>query len=92
MFFCKESDKRSSNTDPLSPLNIPPIQKFSKSLLRNWYGDMLVSYESRNFLQKRLDIEKLLKDTEDGLPEFVYEEVCEHFGYSWEGEVATCLK
>lgn len=72
-----------------SPLSLPPISPFTVDLL----DELIVrvaTIEDLNF-PVGFSSEILFEKSENGIPEFVYEELCCHCGYSWEGGLAQCL-
>ncbi|WP_293154561.1 MULTISPECIES: caspase family protein [unclassified Microcoleus] len=72
-----------------SPLSLPPISPFTVDLL-NELIDRVTTIENLNF-PVDFNSEILFENSENGIPEFVYEELCCHCGYSWEGGLAKWL-
>ncbi|MDZ8236677.1 MAG: SAV_2336 N-terminal domain-related protein [Nostoc sp. ChiQUE01a] len=82
------AEKYNEPNYPLMPLNLPPISPFSVDVL----NDLLdrVAMIPKLQLRAELTAQTLLEKTENGVPEFVYEEICDFCGHSW-GELAKWL-
>ncbi|RCJ40624.1 DNA-binding protein [Nostoc minutum NIES-26] len=74
---------------PRIPLHLPPVSSFGLDVLDDWI-DMVTAMESMQ-IPTGLTAKILLEKTENGVPEFVYEEICCHCGHSWEGGLAKWL-
>ncbi|MEJ1932193.1 XRE family transcriptional regulator [Nostoc sp. NIES-2111] len=74
---------------PRIPLHLPPVSPFPLEVLDDWI-DMVTAMESMR-IPTGLTAKMLLEKTENGIPEFVYEEICCHCGHSWEGGLAKWL-
>jgi hypothetical protein len=74
---------------PRIPLHLPPVSLFPPDVLDDWI--MMVMAMETMQIPAGLTSEILLEKTENGIPEFVYEEICCHCGYSWEGGLAKWL-
>ncbi|WP_226579798.1 XRE family transcriptional regulator [Microseira wollei] len=74
---------------PRIPLHLPPVSPFPPDVLDDWI-DMVMAMESMQ-IPTGLTSKILLEKTENGVPEFVYEEICCHCGHSWEGGLAKWL-
>ncbi|RAM48150.1 MAG: XRE family transcriptional regulator [Hapalosiphonaceae cyanobacterium JJU2] len=74
---------------PRIPLHLPPVSPFPPDVLDDWI-DMVTAMESMQ-IPAGLTSKILLEKTENGVPEFVYEEICCHCGHSWEGDLAKWL-
>ncbi|MBU7587340.1 MAG: XRE family transcriptional regulator [Nostoc sp. TH1S01] len=74
---------------PRIPLHLPPASPFPLDVLDDWI-DMVTAMESLK-IPTGLTAKILLEKTENGIPEFVYEEICYHCGHSWEGGLARWL-
>jgi hypothetical protein len=75
------------------PLNLPAIKRFSEPLLDTWHSDSCGHLDDDGFRSfEDINIQKVLKNAEGGIPEYVYEEICKMCGYSWVGSVSACLK
>lgn len=66
---------------PQLPLKLPPTCAFPADVLEDWVDR---AFEDK-VLFKRLNIEELLAATNNGVPQYVYEEICYHLGYTWNG-------
>ena len=74
---------------PRIPLHLPPVSLFPSDVLDDWI-DMVTAMESMQ-IPIGLTSKMLLEKTENGVPEFVYEEICDFCGHSWEGDLAKWL-
>jgi inactive STAND/Effector-associated domain 8 len=74
---------------PRIPLHLPPVGPFPPNVLDDWI-DMVTAIESMQ-IPTGLTSKILLEKTENGIPEFVYEEICDFCGHSWEGGLAKWL-
>lgn len=74
---------------PRIPLHLPPVSPFPPDVLDDWI-DMVTAMESMR-IPTGLTAKILLEKTENGVPEFVYEEICCHCGHTWEGGLAKWL-
>jgi hypothetical protein len=64
------------------PLLIPAASPFPEQEIEYWFDI------AAEVLPSGLSIEDLLTATASGIPELVYEKICHHCGFSWEGEIA----
>jgi hypothetical protein len=60
---------------------LPPAALFPESELDIWL-DM-----ASELLPTRLSVQEILKKTENGIPDLVYEYICENCGINWEGDL-----
>lgn len=74
---------------PRIPLHLPPVNPFPSDVLDNWL-DMVTGFTDVQ-MPTGLTSQVLLEKSEDGIPEFVYEEICCHCGHDWEGDLAKWL-
>lgn len=74
---------------PLMPLNLPPISPFTLEILDELIERVTTIPELQ--MSVELTAQILLEKTENGIPELVYEEICELCGHSWEGGLAKWL-
>ncbi|PAX58299.1 caspase family protein [Brunnivagina elsteri] len=74
---------------PLMPLHLPPISPFTLDVL----DELIDRVATIPKLQMHVDLTSqiLLEKSENGIPEFVYEEICDFCGHSWEGGLAKWL-
>jgi hypothetical protein len=66
-----------------TPLLLPAVEPFPNLELEIWVD------AAAEVLSSGLSAETLVAEPCNGIPEFVYEKVCEHCGFSWEGEIAV---
>ena len=74
---------------PRIPLHLPPVSPFPTDVLEDWL-DTVMAMETMQ-MPAGLTSQILLEKSEDGIPEFVYEEICCHCGHDWEGDLARWL-
>jgi len=74
---------------PRIPLYLPPVSPFPPDILEDWL-DMVAGFSDIQ-IPAGLTAQLLLEKSEDGNPQDVYEEICCHCGYDWEGELAKWL-
>jgi hypothetical protein len=65
------------------PLLLPTIEPFPELELEIWLD------AAAEVLTSGLSVGTLLSEPYNGIPEFVYEKICEHCGLGWEGEIAV---
>lgn len=68
------------------PLVLPVASPFPEHELEYWF-DIAAEVLPTGLSVETL-IQTLLVAPYDGIPELVYEKICEHCGFSWEGEIA----
>ncbi len=64
------------------PLVLPAAVPFPELEIEIWID------AAAEVLPSGLSIEELLAATENGIPELIYDKICHHCGFSWEGEIA----
>jgi hypothetical protein len=74
---------------PRIPLHLPPVSPFPPDVLDDWISDAMVHRDMQ--MPAGLTAQVLLEKSKDGIPEFVYEEICCHCGHDWEGGLAKWL-
>jgi hypothetical protein len=74
---------------PRIPLHLPPVSPFPPDVLDDWI-DMVTGFADVQ-MPAGLTSQILLEKSEEGIPEFVYEEICCHCGHDWEGGLAKWL-
>ncbi|HBR75809.1 MAG TPA: DNA-binding protein [Cyanobacteria bacterium UBA11159] len=75
--------------DPIMPLKLPGVSPFSLEVITDWM-DMVTAMESVP-IPDGLTAQSLFDNSENGIPQYLYEEICDRFGYSWEGGLAKWL-
>ncbi|MDF5707313.1 MAG: XRE family transcriptional regulator [Nostoc sp. S4] len=75
--------------EPAIPLHLPPVSRFSSDVLDDWI-DMVTAIQSMQ-IPSELTSSILLKNSDNGIPGFVYEEICDRCGHNWEGGLAKWL-
>lgn len=74
---------------PKIPLCLPPVSPFPQEVLDDWIN--MVTTMKTMQIPTGLTSKILLEKSDNGIPEFVYEEICNYWGYSWEGVLAKWL-
>ncbi|ODH02276.1 hypothetical protein A4S05_24955 [Nostoc sp. KVJ20] len=74
---------------PRIPLYLPPLSLFPPDILKDWLRDMKVFRDLQ--IPADLTYQRLWEKSDNGIPQFVYEEICTHFDLSWEGGLAKWL-
>jgi hypothetical protein len=72
---------------PRIPLSLPPASRFPVRKLNEWVG-MAVAAE---VVPENLCVETLLAESQEGVPDLVYQRICYYCGFSWEGGLAKWL-
>lgn len=87
------SDFEDEPNYPSCPLYLNQLSKFSSKHLHEWLDNGVEDEKIRQNLlagmQQRNFVDKLLKETEWGIPELVYKKICRYFDISWE-EIDQC--
>ncbi|MGC1308132.1 MAG: CHAT domain-containing protein [Phormidesmis sp.] len=81
----------SANLEPATPIKSPMLAKFSNSDLTSW---MEVEYDKLpKSITEKLDdqVQSILKNTENGIPESVLSAICERCGCNWYEETEKWL-
>ncbi|NJM23029.1 MAG: hypothetical protein HC907_32290 [Richelia sp. SM1_7_0] len=77
---------------PSYPLYLNQLSEFSSNHLNEWLDNGVEEKIRQNLLagmHQRHFVDKLLKETEWGIPELVYKKICRYFDVSWE-EIDQC--
>ncbi|MDF5725784.1 MAG: XRE family transcriptional regulator [Rhizonema sp. PD37] len=74
---------------PRIPLYLPPVSPFPTDVLKDWLRNMKVFSDFH--IPADLTYQRLWEKSDNGIPQFVYEEICTHFDLSWEGDLAKWL-
>lgn len=75
---------------PRIPLQLPPVSRFPPGILDDWLDDATAFSDVQ--MPAGLTSQDLLKNSDNGIPQYVYEEICRQCGHDWEGELAKWLK
>ena len=76
---------------PHLPLSLPPASAFSLDMIDDWL-DLVISIEELSILIRRdLTAKYVWENSNNGIPEYVFEVICKHCGFSWEGGLAKWL-
>jgi transcriptional regulator with XRE-family HTH domain len=68
---------------PRLPLRLPPASPFPLDALDEWIDNLSISSQVQ--IPAGLTSQILLERSSNGVPQYVYEEICKHCGLSWEG-------
>jgi transcriptional regulator with XRE-family HTH domain len=74
---------------PRLPLCLPQASPFPLDALDEWIDNLSISSQVQ--IPAGLTSRILLERSSNGVPQFVYEEICKHWGLSWEGVLAKWL-
>ncbi|EDX78652.1 Helix-turn-helix domain protein [Coleofasciculus chthonoplastes PCC 7420] len=74
---------------PEYPLRLPPASLFPREALDEWIDNLSMSSQLQ--IPTGLTANVLLERSDNGVPHYVYEEICRHCGLSWEGVLAKWL-
>ncbi|MFP4121350.1 hypothetical protein [Coleofasciculus sp.] len=74
---------------PEYPLRLPPASLFPREALDEWIDNLSMSSQLQ--IPAGLTAKVLLERSDNGVPHYVYEEICRHCGLSWEGVLAKWL-
>lgn len=74
---------------PRLPLRLPPASPFPLDALDEWIDNLSISSQVQ--IPAGLTSQILLERSSNGVPQYVYEEICRHCGLSWEGVLAKWL-
>ncbi len=74
---------------PRIPLRLPPASPFPPDALDEWM-DMVIAFTEVQ-IPAGLTSQILLERSNNGVPQYVYEEICRHYGLNWEGVLAKWL-
>lgn len=74
---------------PRIPLDLPPVSRLPPDVLDDWI-DMATGFSDMQ-MPPGLTAQDLLKKSRNGIPQWVYEAICSHCGYNWEGDLAKWL-
>lgn len=74
---------------PKIPLDLPPISPFTVDVLEELIDRVTTIPKLQ--IAVELTSQILFEKSENGIPEFVYEEICDFCGHSWEGGLAKWL-
>lgn len=73
---------------PKAPLTLPPVCPFPPDALEDWLDESPAVIAE---MLTDLTAETLMKQTDNGIPERVYEEICLYCKQDWEGDLAQWL-
>ena len=77
------------NHNPFIPLSLPSASAFTLEMLEDWL-DYAIGLSQFTMLEK-LTAQTLYEKSDNGIPQYVVETICEHCGLSWEGGLAKWL-
>jgi hypothetical protein len=86
------AEKLDSTWKPHTPIRAPRLVEFSDNDLTNWIED---EYDQLPLeLTKEVDytVKEILKNSENGIPEFALEAICGRCGCDWYEELDKWLK
>jgi inactive STAND len=72
---------------PEIPLHLPPVSRFPQDKLQDW----LSMAQAAQVVPENLCAETLLVESQGGVPELIYQKICQSCNTSWEGNLAQWL-
>jgi inactive STAND len=72
---------------PEIPLHLPPVSRFPQDKLQYW----LSIAQAGEVVPESLCAETLLVESQGGVPELIYQKICQSCNTSWEGNLAQWL-
>lgn len=72
---------------PRIPLSLPPASRFPARKLNKWVTIAVAA----EVVPEDLCVETLLEESQGGVPDLVYQRICDYCGFSWEGGLARWL-
>ena len=85
-------EKLDANWDPRKPIKPPQLQEFTNQELMNW---IVAQYRDLPpVLTQGIDqtVDKILAESDQGIPELVLQEICKQCGFDWFEELDKWLK
>jgi hypothetical protein len=76
-------DNAEEMANSCAPFKLPPACKFPEAELDTW-----LNITAAQELPEDVSASELLDETDDGIPQLVYEKIFEHCGWSWEGDIS----
>ncbi len=83
------TDKFNEPEYPQIPLNLPPINPFTLDVLDELIDRVMTIPKLQ--ISAELTCQILFEKSENGIPEYVYDEICDFCGHNWEGGLAKWL-
>ena len=77
------------NHNPCIPLSLPSATAFTIEMLEDWL-EYAIGLSEFTMLEE-LTAQTLYEKSDNGIPQYVVETICEHCGLSWEGGLAKWL-
>ena len=74
---------------PHIPISLPPASPFSLDMIEDWL-ELTISFEKLS-IPVDLTAQYLWENSKNGIPEYVFELICKHCGFRWEGGLARWL-
>ncbi|MFE4107829.1 trypsin-like peptidase domain-containing protein [Almyronema epifaneia] len=84
-------EKIDSRWSPQFPVRSPRLEEFSDNELLDWITDESDELPPE-FKNEEEIVEQILKNSDDGIPELVLQEICERCGCDWYEELERWLK
>jgi inactive STAND len=72
---------------PEIPLHLPPISRFPQDKLQEW----LSMAQAAEVVPENLCVKTLIRESQGGVPELIYQKICQSCNTSWEGNLAQWL-
>jgi hypothetical protein len=88
--------KHGETWEPKIPIKLPPITTFSNSVLTNWIETVEIEFDTLPLVEVINEMEdlaqKILKNSDNGVPELAFLEICDLCGCNWYEERERWLK
>jgi hypothetical protein len=82
----------SSPPDPRTPLYLPPIKSFDQEIIEEWITEILMTRSDIEIEFDKFTSEILFQKSCEGIPQFVFEEICSFFSVNSEKVFEQCTK
>ncbi|KST64486.1 caspase family protein [Mastigocoleus testarum] len=79
-------------TDPRIPLHLPTINSFSQNIIEEWIVEVLMQRSDIEIELEEFTSEILFEKSYEGIPQYVFEEICSFFSIDCEKVFAQCTK
>lgn len=78
--------------DPRIPLCLPPVNSFPQEIIEEWITEVVMQRSDIEIEFDKLTSEILFQKSCQGIPQFVFEEICSFFSIDCEKVFAQCTK
>ncbi|NJL63336.1 MAG: hypothetical protein HC903_17755 [Methylacidiphilales bacterium] len=78
--------------NPQNPIKLPMLNKFTDTVLNGWLVNAVDALPLELINETDNTVQSILKNSEDGTPEYVFDEICSLCDRDWEEETKKWLK